>query len=284
MFASFMFTPADRLNENTLMHCADADLLVVDLEDSIHPSAKSNARCIVADFDFSAFKDKGLACGIRINTLSSMDGIEDIKLIAELYHQKKCDLAYIFIPKLNNHNEVKLYRQLFNELTPAPRIVSIIETCESIDDINGIAQYSDALILGQADLSAQMYTPNKHFLAFARAKLCIAAAKYNIPAIDTNSFELTDMDKLKEESLSAKNEGFMGKAVIHPKQVKTINDVFAINDEAIEKCRSSINSYNQANKGFVIENGDVIAPPFVAKAKKILEYVAGNNQESRTSR
>lgn len=277
MFSSFMFTPADRLNDNTLSHCADADVLVVDLEDSIHFSAKSQARSIVANFDFSVFTEAGMACGIRINALSSLDGIEDIKLIAELYRRNQCQLKYVFIPKVNNHNEVKLYRELFNELTPAPLIISIIETCEAIEDLNAIAQYSDALILGQADLSAQMYTPNEHFIAFARAKLCIAAAQHNIPAIDTNSFELTDMNKLKQESLAAKREGFMGKAVIHPKQVSTVNEVFTVDEAEIAQFKSSINDYNQASKGFVIKNGNVIAPPFVAKAKKVLAFMSANN-------
>jgi len=57
-----------------------------------------------------------------------------------------------------------------------------------------------------------------------------------------------------------------------PDHVPCINDVFSVSPEAADKYRASIDTYYASGEGFVIRDGEVIAPPFIAKAKKMLRF------------
>ena len=99
-------------------------------------------------------------------------------------------------------------------------------------------------------------------------------------AIDTNSFEIENIETLKNECVSAKQYGFTAKAAIHPNQVDTINEVFSTLPHEIQKYQSLIEAYNSSDTGFIMVDGQVIAPPFIAKAKKMIAFfnkIRGNH-------
>jgi citrate lyase beta subunit len=273
MDVCYFYTPALRL-DSLLRKGRElkADMLVIDLEDATHLHAKDEARRKVASFDFGALDAFGMKIAVRINSLASFHGIEDLRLLRSLYESKKCSLGHVLVPKINHANDVKTYRSLFQSLPFVPKIYSFIETVEAVDNAEAIAAVSDALCFGQADLSAEMYSPNAAFLEYARARLCIAAAKHLIPAIDTNSFDIENMASFRQECFVSKAVGFTGKAAIHPDQVVQIKEVFAGTAEMADKYRSSIDAYFASQEGFVIRNGEVIAPPFIAKARRMLKF------------
>jgi citrate lyase subunit beta/citryl-CoA lyase/(S)-citramalyl-CoA lyase len=175
------------------------------------------------------------------------------------------------LPKVHHPSEVAVCRSLIGALPAPPELYTFIETIEAVDNADGIASLSDALCFGQADLVSEMYSPNEAFIDHARARLCIAAAKYNIPAIDTNSFEIKDMAHLAAECVASRAYGFTGKAAIHPAQVSAINDAFAVSSEMLGNYESMLAEYSNATTGFRVKDGEVIAPPFVAKARRMLK-------------
>ncbi|WP_374338437.1 CoA ester lyase [Leeia sp.] len=271
MDVSYLYTPALRV-DSVVAHLdsLSTDMVVVDLEDSTHVQAKQDARHKIQNFDFSPIRSRGIKLGLRINTIASHDGLADLQLLKTLYAAGKHDLQTIFLPKVNHPNEVKIYRALLSGLSCAPRLCTFIETVEAVDNADGIASVSDALCFGQADLVSEMYSPNAAFIDYARARLCVAAARHNLQAIDTNSFEIKDMEKFEAECVTAKGYGFTGKAAIHPDQLAGINRVFAVSPEMVSKYQSCIEAYMSSTTGFVIKDGEVIAPPFIAKAKRML--------------
>ena len=271
MDVSYLFVPAHKLNSARSLCLQNVDMIVIDLEDSVHPQTKKEARESILNFDFSSIGSPQLKFGIRINKLNTLCGINDIKMMEELYNKNNLCFRHVFIPKLKNQNELELYIELLRSIDPQVKFISIIETIDSINNIEAIANISDALILGQADLCSEMFQPNKAFIQYARARVCIAAAKKNIPAIDTNSFELQDLHKLEKECLEAYEEGFLGKAVIHPCQAETVQNIFSIRNDTMEKYSRWIDSYAHSSEGFFIDNGEIVAPPFVAKARKMLD-------------
>jgi citrate lyase subunit beta/citryl-CoA lyase/(S)-citramalyl-CoA lyase len=271
MNVSYLYTPAPRLdslvaNRQTIA----ADVVVVDLEDSVHFSAKGEAREKVARFDFSPLTSAGIRLGLRINTICTFDGLRDLEMFRELAVRDACPFQYVFIPKINHQSELRVYRSLFGTLKQPPKLYTFIESLDAVENANGIAAASDALCLGQADLSAEMYKPSAAYLDYARARLCVAAARHRIQAIDTNSFELNDMAVFERECLAAREAGFTGKAAIHPNQVEGINRLFSIPPEAVTAYRSTIDTYDNSGIGFAVKDGKVLAPPFVAKARLML--------------
>lgn len=177
------------------------------------------------------------------------------------------------MPKINNHHEVKLYRSLFNNFAPNLKLIPLIETLDAIADLDNIAAHSDALLYGHADLLALLYADNEIFISQIRSQVCIYAAKYNIIPIDANSFEFEDMDIVEQQCLAGQKEGFMAKAVIHPKQLDPVNKVFRISEREVSQLHEVIGIYDNSPNGFSIKDNKIIAPPFVAKAQKMLTFI-----------
>ena len=267
---SFLYTPAVRVDSLT-RHDIAADVVVIDLEDSVHVNAKAEAREKVGAFDFSTITSAGIRMGLRVNHIGSYDGLRDLELLRTLYEQGHCAFEYVLLPKMTHPSEIRIYRSLFGSLRQAPKLISFIETLEAVENADQIASASDAICLGQADLSAMLYSPNPAYLDYARARLCAAAAKYHIQAIDTNSFEIEDMARFERECVAAKECGFTGKAAIHPRQVDAINRIFSVSQDTVDVYRSTIDAYVNAQAGFALKDGQVVAPPFVAKARMMLE-------------
>jgi citrate lyase subunit beta / citryl-CoA lyase len=274
MNVSYLYTPALRL-DSLVAHRQgiDANVLVVDLEDSIHFHSKGDAREKVATFDFAPLLDLGLKIGVRINGIFCFDGFRDLEMLRDLGQRGKSPFTYIFLPKVNHGSELKIYRSLVKDIKPLPRLYTFIETVAAVENADGIAAASDALCFGQADLTAEMYTPNSAYLDYARARLCVAAAKHQIQAIDTNSFEIKDLAFFEKECVAARDWGFTGKAAIHPRQVTLINRTFGIPKETIDCYREIIDTYRNSESGFFLRDGKVIAPPFVAKAEMMLNFI-----------
>lgn len=279
MDVSFLYTPALRIDH--LLKKKDAifpSRVIIDLEDSVHIRAKEQARRHVAQFDFTELASAGFRFGMRVNQISSYDGLADLALIKELRGAGKAHIEYVLVPKVLHPNEVGIYRSLLSSLPKPPKIFSFIETADAVDNADAIAAVSDGLCFGQADLAAEMYSPNTAFIDYARARLCLAASRHRIPAIDTNSFEVKNMDIVHKESTIAKGYGFTGKAAIHPDQVAAINDVFAVSSQVVEKFKSSIAAYESAETGFAIRDGEVIAPPFITKARRMLAFYESQSE------
>jgi (S)-citramalyl-CoA lyase len=246
------------------------DVVLLDLEDSVHVSAKSEARNVLATLDLRELVARGRRFGIRLNCLCSIDGIRDLDVVYAGYEAGRLPIDYLHIPKVQSHHDLLLCRSVFDS-RPTVKFFPLIETPEAVEDIDRIAALSDIMMFGQADMTSAMYRPNEAYLAYARGRFCIACARECIPAIDTRGFtELADMDAFARECASSRAEGFTGKSVIHPKQVPVVNKAFAISADEIEQHRLVVRRYAENVTGFTIVDGQVIAPPFVAKAEKML--------------
>lgn len=269
--ASYLYTPAPRIDALIAKRQdITADVVVIDLEDSVHVNAKDTAREKVAQFDFSPLTQLGIRLAVRINTICSFDGLRDLEMLRQRYERGDCAIASVLLPKINGPSEVRIFRSLFDSLKQRPRLISFIETIEAVENADAIASVSDAICFGQADLAAQMYSAHPVFLDYARTRMCAAAARYQLQAIDTSSFEIQDMARFERECVAAKECGFTGKVAIHPIQVDPINRIFGISSEVVAGYQKLIDAYRNADVGFAMKDGQVVAPPFVAKARMML--------------
>ncbi len=268
---SYLYTPAPRIDSLVAKRQEiTADVVVIDLEDSVHVNAKAAAREKVSDFDFSPLTKLGLRLAVRINTICSFDGLRDLEMLRERYERGDCAIASVLLPKINHASEVRIFRSLFDSLKQRPRLVSFIETIEAVENADAIASVSDAICFGQADLNAQLYSSHPVFLDYARTRMCAAAARYRIQSVDTSSFEIQDMARFERECVAAKECGFTGKVAIHPVQVDPINRIFGVSSDVLAGYRRLIDAYENADVGFAMKDGQVVAPPFVAKARMML--------------
>ena len=268
---SYFYCPALRLAK--LVGKVDElapQAVVVDLEDSIHPDEKAGARAAIEAYDFGPLRARGLPVGLRINTIRVGHGLIDLTMLERLADRGPA-FDFVLLPKLRSAAEVEIYRAHLDRLPRPIQAFSFIETVDAVAECDAIASLSDALCYGQADLCAELYAPNPHTLAEAQAKLTTAAAKYRIPAIDTNSFEIEDMEVVEAQSRVSREAGFTGKAAIYPAHVPVINRVFETRGETLDGYRATVADYDAQGCGFKIYGDRVVAPPFVAKARLMLD-------------
>jgi citrate lyase beta subunit len=249
--------------------------LVLDLEDSTPKHLKPTARERLGDLDLTLTGLTGVM--LRINSIETPDGLLDIhRLLALGGEIGGLPVRTVLVPKVAAGRDVAIYRSLLSGLTDPPEICSFIETLDAVENAFDIAAASDGLCFGQADLVAEMWAPDESFLAHARSRLCVAASRHGLPAIDTNSFELWDMDVVRAQSEAAKRCGFTGKAAIHPKQVDAIVQTFTVGPEELADYRQTIKDYEANDAGFAVSKDRVLAPPFVFKARRMLALYSGS--------
>ena len=279
MNLSYFITPALGLDALHLYTNLYQTFVVIDLADSIHMRMKQQAREEIAKFDFVQVAGK-MRLGVRINPIDTIEGLRDIELLYELFSRGGFPITHIVIPRVKNTDEMLIYDSIFASMPTKPKMVPVIETSEAIDNIEQIAVLSDAIICGDLDLIAGVFSANQRYVDSARTNMCIAAAKRGIVAIDTNSYELVDLQSLETECVLAKSQGFTAKVALHLVQVPVINTVFAVSEEEIARCRSVINEYEASDGSVVARQGRLaVSPSIVTKARRILEFYDRNERD-----
>ena len=122
-------------------------------------------------------------------------------------------------------------------------------------------------------------------LFFARNAVVMAARLADIQVYDTVYANFKDTEGLIKETEFIKDFGFDGKYLIHPNQVKPVNDVFTPTDKEIEKAMNIKNALKEANEsssGVIKLDGEMIDKPIVERAEKVLRraVAAGKIKEA----
>lgn len=265
----YFYTPALRVDSIIRSGTPAGAVQVLDLEDSTPQRSKAAARERLADVDLSGTGLTGVM--LRVNSIETPDGLADMRALVDLDGEiGGLPVQVLLVPKVAAGRDVAIYRSLLSSLSNPPEICSFVETVDAVENAFDIAAASDGLCFGQADLVSEMYAPDESFLAHARARLCVAAARYGLPAIDTNTFELWDTEVIRAVSEAAKRCGFTGKAAIHPRQVDVIVETFSVSPEELDGYLQTIKDYESDANGFAVTKDRVLAPPFVAKARRML--------------
>ena len=269
VYPCYFYTPALRIDCVVRSGARANAMQVLDLEDSIPARSKAAARECLAAADLSRTGLPGIM--LRLNSIQTPDGLADLRMLLDLGGQVGgVPVQAVLAPKIAAGRDVAIYRSLLSHLPNPPEICSFIETVDAVENAFDIAAASDGLCFGQADLVSQLYAPDESYLARARGQLCVAAARYGLPAIDTNSFELWDTEVIRAQSQAAKRCGFTGKAAIHPNQIDVIVQTFSVDPGELDGYLRTIKDYESDANGFAISKDRVLAPPFVAKARHML--------------
>ncbi|MGA7361316.1 MAG: aldolase/citrate lyase family protein [Candidatus Sulfotelmatobacter sp.] len=259
---------------NAALHGADA--IILDLEDSVHPSEKDAARLLVRNalraVDF-------LQCErmVRINQLPL--GLEDLEEIVP----ESPDL--ILIPKVETPGQVIDASQKIAEIkanygiTRPIWLMPILESALGIEKTYEIATASGeivALTIGLEDYTADLgvvKTATGAESLFARQRMVNAAHAAGVQAIDSVFGDVGDMDALRAWALTSRAMGFEGMGCVHPLQIPVIHEAFAPTPAEIEKAQRIVAAYNEAQQkglGVVSLGSKMIDPPVVQRALKLM--------------
>jgi citrate lyase subunit beta/citryl-CoA lyase len=266
-------TPSMMINAG--LHSADG--IILDLEDSVAPEKKDEARILVRNA-LRQISFNGAERMIRIN--QGERGLKDLDYViphnVNLILIPKCESASSVRDIENKILDIKKWFGLTNPVYLMP----IIETAFGVERSFEIARSSTSIVaiaIGLEDLAADMgvsrTTEGKESF-YARTRIVNAAKAAGIQPIDSVFSDLSDMEALFQNVLTSKALGFEGIGCIHPRQIPVIKQGFAPGTEEIEKSKTIVLAFEDArNKGLgvVALGSKMIDPPVVSRAQKIID-------------
>lgn len=264
------------------------DGVILDLEDSVAPSVKDEARIIVRNalrtIDFC-----GAERMVRIN--QGERGIEDLYFIVA----HNCHV--VLIPKVEDPEQVRAVDARIREIlakrdggTKGRRdkeesgstvyLMPIVESAMGAIRAYEIATASPnicGLTIGLEDYTADICTQRTdegRESFWARSQVVNAARAAHVQPIDTVFSDVSDMDGLRASVLEAKGLGFDGKGCIHPRQIRVIHEAFAPGEQELEKARRIVAAFEEAQaRGLaaVSLGSKMIDPPVVKRALRVVK-------------
>lgn len=285
---SLLFVPADSERKLAKGFASEADVIIVDLEDSVALSNKAAAREIAASFISSERRATRAQIFVRVNDLTTGLTEDDLASIVTVAPDG------IMLPKCNSGQDVQRLSSLLRVYEAeaglsdgAIRILPIItETPGAVFTGGTYASCSKRLLgltWGAEDLSAAIgaraardsngiYTDA---FRLARAVALLAAAAADVIAVDTVFPNFRDMAGFQAECANAERDGFTAKMAIHPDQVPVINGAFTPSSEAVQRARAIVDAFNSAgNPGVVAVDGKMYDRPHLRLAERLLARAA----------
>ncbi len=276
---SWLFTPATRPDRFDKAAASGADVSIIDLEDSVAPADKAEARrAALAHLAQPAAGSCQRA--LRINGLDTRFGLADLQALLE---SSACP-DYLVLPKTESAAHLQILDRLLAEAGKATRLVALIESAHGLAAAAAIAAATprlEALLFGAADMSADLgagtaWAP----LAYARSRLVAACALAGVLAIDSPFFDVKDHEGLTQETSQAVALGFAGKAAIHPNQIAPINAALTPRPDDVARARAIL---AENAKGVGVVQGQMVDEAVARKARRILAAAGETIPENKPS-
>lgn len=278
---SLMFVPAH--NEKLMRSAAktDADVLLFDIEDSVQPvSNKQLARDKMLELLNEGIFENRIIFP-RINDRESGQLLQDVLQLSVK------GIEGFMYPKAKRGEDIYFFDKLLETIEYERgikigtfKIIPLIETASAVSYINEICTSSErviAIAYGSEDYINDLngIHDEKHESLFVpRAIIANAARAHKIYPIDTVHVRVKDLEDLETNLILSKNLGFEGMLSLNPIELPLIHQYYSPTEEEVENARKMLYLSKKAKKegqGVAIMDGKFIGPPFVLKAKRILE-------------
>lgn len=293
-----LFGPGSRIALFEKMAASQADVINLDLEDSVAPDDKDSARRniiqAIGDIDWG---NKTLS--VRINGLDTPFWYRDV---VELLEQAGERLDLIMIPKAGNAADIYAVDALVTAIERAKgrekRIgfEAIIETAAGICHVEEIAAASprmQAISLGAADFAASMGmattgiggTQEDYYMHhqgqkywsdpwhWAQAKIVAACRTHGVLPVDGPFGDFSDTEGFLAQARRSATLGMVGKWAIHPSQIALANQVFSPSDAAVTEAREILAAMDEAKRsgaGATVYKGRLVDIASIKQAEVIV--------------
>jgi citrate lyase subunit beta/citryl-CoA lyase len=282
---SLLFVPGDSERKFARARDCGADALILDLEDSVAPSEKANARARVAGL-IGPDPERAWLFVVRVNA-------PDTGLLEDLAAVVKPGLDALLIPKVNGAADLDRIAHYLDALEAKAGMASgsvklacvATETPKAMFTLGSYAPPQPRLIAltwGAEDLSAALgATDNKERdgswtfpYQLARAQCLFAASAAEVMALDTVYTDFRDSEGLEQDCRRSRRDGFVGRLAIHPLQVAVINRTYAASETEIAHARKIVAIF-EANPGAgaLGVDGKMVDLPHLKAARKILASI-----------
>jgi citrate lyase beta subunit len=275
---SFLFVPALNARAVEKSKGLTCDGVILDLEDSISPERKPEARQVVADVLHAGGFD-ALHQLVRINDARTSYFSDDVSVLA------KSGVPAILVPKVEHASEVETAAAILDgeEAAGDTDIWIMIESALGVMHLSEICAASPRLkgiIIGPNDLLKDLRakdTPGQEALLTSYGLCLLAARAHGLICIDGIYKQFNDMVGYGKNCEMGRAFGFDGKSLIHPAQIDPANAAFGPSVDEIDKAKRQIKAFEAADAaglGVMAHEGELLEALHVDQAQKLLDMAA----------
>ena len=243
----------------------DSDQVFLDLEDSVAPSAKAEARGNVV----AALREQdwgGRTRVVRVNDCTTSWTLRDLDVVVSGAGDR---LDAIMVPKVQYAGQIEFVDHVLTQLElehgwPVGRIgLEVqIENAHGLVNARSILEASErieTLIFGPGDMAAALGMPSLtvgdiqpdypgdhwHWVLMT---ILVHARQVGVQAIDGPYARVRDVEGFREVARRSRTLGFDGKWVLHPDQIAAANEVFGVSQAAFERASDLLDAYEVATR------------------------------------
>jgi len=270
---SVLFMPATNGRAVAKAQSLPADCLILDLEDSVLPSAKIDARVALGkalgshDFGFSEVL-------VRINAVNTDWWQDDLAALAGTGVQG------VVLPKVESRSDIDAVARVMASIDDGPQALWImLETAAGVLNAAELCGYGSpvaAMLVGTADLGRELQlveTPERDGLRYALSHCVLAARAAGIAVIDGVYMEIADTEGLERECLQGRELGFGGKSLIHPAQLEITNTHFSPSPAAVLAATNLVLAWKiseREGRAVCLHEGRLVEHLHVTQAESVL--------------
>jgi citrate lyase subunit beta / citryl-CoA lyase len=263
---SVLYMPGSNARDLEKARELPADGLILDLEDAVAPEAKAQAReAIVKSLKDGGYGDREVM--VRINGLDTRWWVEDLDAVA------KANPDVVLVPKVSDPGQLQdLAARIVDMGTdPKVRVWAMMETplaMLNVRDIAASALDSETRLAGFVMGTNDLAKDTRAHLVPGRAPMlpwlmtCMAAARaYGLSILDGVYNDLSNAEGFVEECRQARDLGFDGKTLIHPRQIEPCNEAFSPSPEEVAAARKMIAAFDlpeNRDKGVIQIDGRMV--------------------------
>ncbi len=269
---SVLYMPGANARALVKARTLPADGLILDLEDSVAPDAKDQARATVLEaVRTGGYGGRELV--IRVNGLDTPWGYADLVAAAT------AGADAVLVPKVESGEALRMAeRVLVNAGAPDTlQLWAMMETPRAILDAGSVASATrrlTCLVMGTSDLTKDLNArdlPDRLPMQASLAATLLAARAHGLAALDGVHVDLEDTDGFAASCRQGRALGFDGKTLIHPNQLEAANEAFAPTAAEVEKARKIIAAHAEAmaaGKGITVVDGKLVEALHVETARR----------------
>ena len=280
LMRSLMFVPAhnQKLLDSAVRR--DADVLLLDIEDSVPYSEKQKSRDNIKNFA-KRTDLKGKLLFPRVNDRESGE------LLKDAYQLTIDGIAGFMYPKATKGEDIYFFGKLLETIEYEKgypigtfKIIPLIETAGAVINIKDICSACTRVIavaFGCEDYVTDLR--GKHdaegmSIMTSRSLISISARSCGILPIDTVHIKVHDLEDLERNLILGKNLGFEGMLVLNPKELPLVHQYYSPTEDEISWAKEMILLSEEAQKdgkGVAVKDNKFIGPPMVKMARNILK-------------
>lgn len=260
---SLLFVPASRPERIPKALDSDADGVIVDLEDSVAPDAKDNARHWLDDF---LLRTPAVRVLVRINAADS-DGFEaDLALCA-----RHAGIVAVMLPKAESPEAVASVSNTGKPVYPLIETARGLLALPQLSQTPGVARLSFGALDLATELNLMTGTPGaESMLDQCRYQLVVASSAAGLPPpLESVVPEIDDLTRVESVARRAAEMGFGGMLCIHPRQLPVIHPAFTPDAATLDWASRVVARAATDGSAFQLD-GQMIDAPVIARAKALL--------------